>query len=270
PARMHLDSGIRLRPPATDEPQAPTPSPAPTLAAAASTVPALTRAPAPTLPPRLTARPYPGNAGLKIGSRFQALRKENKDIVGFLSIPRLLEEAVVQRDNVFYLTHDAYGRENANGAIFLDAGVGLKTRPYTLLLYGHNMRSGAMFGCLRNYENTAFYRQNPWIAFDSLYEEGKYVIFSVGRFSMEAQDQDYLDLYALLSVRLEERQAAIARLTEGSMYTQAADVAPEDQLLLLVTCMDDPADRRVVAARRLRPGEDETALAQQVSAVAKR
>ncbi len=69
----------------------------------------------------------------------------------------LLDEPVMQRDETYYMDHDLLGKPNVNGALFLDSGISLKTRPYSLVIYGHNMKTGAMFGCLRNYENLAFY-----------------------------------------------------------------------------------------------------------------
>ena len=67
-----------------------------------------------------------------------------------------LDEPVVHKDNTFFLDHDAMGKRNANGAIFMDQGTSLLTRPYTILLYGHNMKTGAMFGNLRKYEDFSY------------------------------------------------------------------------------------------------------------------
>ena len=142
-----------------------TPVPAPTLTASAVPSPTAKQAKTvqtaavPTLKPvqRLVPVSYPNNPGLQVNSRFRMLRQQNKDITGWLTISGLLDEAVVQRDEVFYMDHDALGKKNINGAIFLDSGISLKTRPYTLILYGHNMKTGAMFGCLRNFENAALY-----------------------------------------------------------------------------------------------------------------
>ena len=58
---------------------------------------------------------YPNNPSLKINNRFKALRKQNKDIVGWLSIAGLLDEAVTQRDEDYYMTHDALGKKNVSG-----------------------------------------------------------------------------------------------------------------------------------------------------------
>lgn len=151
-----------------------------------------------------------------------------------------------------------------NGAILLDAGIGLKTRPYTLLLYGHNMKTGAMFGSLRNYEKLSFYQKNPFITFDSLYEDGRYVIFAASDITTVPGTFGYVDFNDLLSSDTQKRQAAIDALTFDSAFTCAVEVQPDDQLLLLITCVEDDEERRVVAARRVREDEDEAALKKQV------
>lgn len=200
--------------------------------------------------------PYPGNPVLTMDVRFDAVRQKNPDIVGWLSVGGLLREPVVQRDNEFYMTHDDRGRRNENGAIFLDVNADLSTRPYTLILYGHNMKSGAMFGCLRNYEYAEFCEKHPILTFDTLYEEGRYVLFAAGKVSDRVIDGNYVDLFKLsTSMKMEERLDAIDSLKASSILQFQVDVRPDDQLLLLVTCTDEAGERRVVAARRLREGE---------------
>lgn len=240
------------------ETAAPAPSPVP--ATPAPTQAQSTQAPAPTAVARLNAMPYPENPRLQISSQFKALRKENKDIVGWLNLGGLLDEAVVQRDEVYYMDHDALGKKNVNGAIFLDSGVSLNTRPYTCVLYGHNMKTGAMFGCLRNYENITYYHSNPFITFDTMYENGRYVIFAVGMVNTVERVKNYVNIYSLLSDNLQERQSVIDALVKASVFSNSVDVRPDDQILLLVTCVDHDNERRVVAARRIRGGENEEEL----------
>ena len=255
----------------TDTPALPTEAPteAPVVAAEQLTEapPAPTAAVAATQSPipRLAAKKYPTNEKLQISNRFKELKKANKDVVGWLDIDRLLSEAVVQRDNVYYLDHDVNGNPNPNGAVFMDAAVSLKTRPYTILLYGHNMRSGAMFGSLRNFEKISFYHNAPFITFDSQYESGRYVIFAVGNIMLEEGRRNYIDFFSLMSANVEERQESIDTLIGASVHTCTVEVAPEDQLLVLVTCTEDDDERRVVAARRVREGESEEELKRQVS-----
>lgn len=235
-----------------------TPSPSP-IATPGPTVPA---SPVPTQTPaaRLPSVSYPDNSKLQISSRFKALQKESKYIVGWLTLGSLLDEPVVQKDNEYFLTRDAKGKENVNGALFLDVAVSLKTRPYTLIIYGHNMKSGAMFGCLRNFENSSYYHNSPFLSFDTMYENGRYVIFTVGNISTEDGVKNSVDFLALMSSNVRQRQTAISALLKASVLTNTIDVQPEDQLLLLVTCVEKDDERRVVAARRVREGEDENEL----------
>lgn len=221
-------------------------------------------------PAYVSPGPYPGNPGLQVSSRFRLLRLEAKHLVGWLTLGTMLDEPVAQRDQSFFLDHDAKGKKNANGSVFLDDRISLETRPPTLVLYGHNMKSGHMFGCLRNYENLSVYKANPFITFDTLYEDGRYVVFAVSRVSTDPASKRYLNSADVFSENIARRQKTIDTLLSSSVYYGWVGVAPEDQLLLLVTCMDDPADRRIVAARRLREGETERLLEQKVKKTTKK
>lgn len=227
-------------------------------------------APIATPPARLEAQKYPGNPYCITSSRFQKIRQQNEDIVGWITIDELLDEAVVQRDNAYYLTRDYRGYHNVNGAIFMEATTSLRTRPYTYMLYGHNMKTGLMFGGLRNYENATYYHNNPFVTFDTMYEDGRYVIFAVGTVSTEPDSWRYVNWGWMNSSSVALREKAIDSLFLLSVYNRGIDVRADDQLLLLITCVEEHEDRRVVAARRLREGETEEALLKQVMKTRKR
>ena len=107
-----------------------TPSPASeTVTVVSATPAAAVQKPQSTQRPRtLEKRAYPDNPYLQINSRFDKVRQKNTDVVGWLTIDRLIDEAVVQRDNVYYMTHDHLGKENISGAIFLDEIIELDIR----------------------------------------------------------------------------------------------------------------------------------------------
>lgn len=213
--------------------------------------------PAETKGTRLKRSMYPDNPGLTVSEQFRELRKTNPDIIGWLSIGKMQDEAVTQRDNEFYMDHDASGKKNVSGAVFLDESVSLQMRPYTLILYGHNMRDESRFGWLRKYENRDFYRKNRLIHFHTLYEDGRYVVFSEGTVSTEEECANYLDFFGLNSLQVDERARAIRVLQEVSVLDSTVDVRVDDQILVLVTCMEKDTDRRIVAARRIRDEEKE-------------
>ena len=220
---------------------------------------AVTPEPEPTQSLILEPVPYPDNPGLKMSERFRKLKKKSSYIIGWLSMDAL-EEAVVLKDNTYFLTHDIYGKKNANGAIFTDSGINLLTRPYTIYLFGHNMKSGNMFGRLKKYKESAYFYKHRIITFDSEYEDGRYAVFAVAEINTEPGDRNYFNLWALDSNRVDEREEALKQLFARSFHANMLDVKPDEQLLILVTCDHKETDRLLVAARRLRDGESENNL----------
>lgn len=197
---------------------------------------------------------YPDNPTLKIPERFRKLRQKCKYIIGWISFDQV-DEAVAQKDNSFFLDHDAAGKRNSNGAIFLDAGISLITRPYTFFVYGHNMKSGNMFGRLKKYKESAYFHQHRIITFDTLYEEGQYAVFAVMEMDTVPGTALWYDLWSLNTESRADREKAIRALERRSAVSSVLDVQADDQLLLLITCLDGETERLVVAARRLRSHE---------------
>ena len=131
------------------------------------------------------------------------------------------------------------------------------TRPYTLFLYGHNMKSGNMFGRLKKYTENGYFYKHRMITFDSMYEDGQYAVFAVMEMETVPGTARWYDLWSLNSTSAAVRAEAIRTLERRSVITSTLDIQADDQLLLLVTCIGDDDERLVVAARRLR--EDEQA-----------
>lgn len=229
-----------------------TPAPAVT-AVPVTAAPAAVETPAPSsvLLPEV---PYPDNPHAVISGRFRDLRKKGKYIVGWLRMADV-DEPVVLKDNTYFLDHDAKGKKNVNGAIFMDSSVRLETRPYTVILYGHNMKSGNMFGRLRKFRDISYLQKNRFITFDTLYEDGRYVVFAAAEINTVPGTSAYFDIWSLNDRTTDGRTEALRKLKIRSLHGFTADVQPEDQILLLVTCVEDDDYRFIVAARRLRPGE---------------
>ncbi len=246
--------------PVTEAPAAElTAVPVPPTAVPATEVPVPAETPVPADYGLLPAVPYPYNSSLRISDRFTDLRRKGKYITGWLRMDSV-DEPVVLKDNSYFLTRDATGKKNVNGAIFMDAGTRLETRPYTVILYGHNMKSGSMFGRLRKYRDSGYLRKNRFITFDTLYEDGRYAVFAAAEINVVPGTSGYFDIWSLDDHTRAGREAAIRKLESRSFSGVSVDVQPEDQILLLVTCVEDDDYRLIVAARRLRDGETESTL----------
>ncbi len=244
---------------ATATPDAPGASPsatsAPTVQASA-TAAALT--PGPNGRTRLTA--YPNNPNLTVSDRIATLRKRNKDICGWLTIDGELDQAVVQRDNSYYLGRDYLGYHNEAGALFVDENCILERVPEQILIHGHNMKTGAMFGVLKKYKTSgaSFYRAHPYISLSTPYEDAVYVIYAVAEVDTRPEQGRYLDFFSGVSFASDaEFSAYIARAKALAYYACPVSVLPSDRLLTLATCSGTDEDTRLlVMARMLRPDED--------------
>lgn len=184
------------------------------------------------------------------------LREDNHDLVGWLNIPEVLDLPVVYRNNYYYLTHDFYGRQSASGTIFLDESHPFRESTQNLLLHGHNMKDGTMFGRLIQYERDISYLKNhPFITLSTLWEEEAYVIFAVLRVSLDVKSEDFFNFYSHPTFSSDaEFDSYVRQLELRSIYAIPMDVKASDALLTLSTCLDE--DRLVIVARRMR--EDET------------
>lgn len=240
--------------------------PVPTVEASAD----VTTYPAETAAPFAAQWPtgYADNPQLRISESFQKLRQQNRDVVGWLSIEDVLDEPVMQRDNAYYLTHDASGQQNAVGALFLDASCNLRLPTPHLVIHGHNMKEGAMFGSLKKYKlkDAAFYKEHAFITFNTLYEEAQYVIYAVAEVSIDAKDADYLPFWAYGAFADRAHwDAYVGKIRELSRYRTQVDVQPGDRLLTLATCSGaDNSRRLLVAARQIRKRESSLTLKQSV------
>ena len=226
---------------------APTATPAPT----AAPTPADDQ---PTPRPTATPRPVYQTIGTQVRTALTPLYEINSDLVGWLSIPGVIDLPVVYRNNVYYETHDFYGREDKAGTLFLDKNHPLRSTTQNLLIHGHNMRDGTMFGRLLQYEtNLSYVKDHGIIHFDTIYEEQTYVVFAVMIASFNSSSSRYFDYYTHATFASEtEFTNYVYAVRARSLYSIPVDVRADDALLTLSTCLDD--DRLVILARRLRDG----------------
>ena len=62
------------------------------------------------------------------------------------------------KDDLYYASHDAYGKVSLTGAIYLAAGNKADFSNTYNLLYGHHMDNGAMFGSLDQFTDTGYFK----------------------------------------------------------------------------------------------------------------
>ena len=107
-------------------------------------------------------------------SVIELLLQENSDFKGWITVPNTqIDNPIYQTDNNdFYLNHNQQKQKSIYGALFFDYQ-NVITEAETdknLVVYGHHMKNGSMFGNLTKYKQLRFYKQNPTVEFSTLYK----------------------------------------------------------------------------------------------------
>ena len=192
-----------------------------------------------------------------IPEAFAELYAQNPHVVGTLEMDPDISLPVVQWDNSFYMDHDFDGNEDVAGTLFVDSRNSLDPQDDHILIYGHNMKDGSMFGSLNNYRNVGFLRNTVCIEFNTIYGDAQYVPFALFDASMTKDDPNYFKLIRLNFSEEQPFDAFLADVQSRSLFNIPVDVNENDQLLSLVTCsysMDN--GRFIIMCRKLH--EDET------------
>jgi sortase B len=96
---------------------------------------------------------------------FAALREINADAAGWLYCPgTVIDYPVMAADDyTYYLRHLPDGTYNINGSLFMDYGNAADFSDALTVIYGHNMKSGSMFGSLAQYKAQDYYDAHPYL-----------------------------------------------------------------------------------------------------------
>ncbi len=203
---------------------------------------------------------------------FEDVIKKNGDTKAWLTIggTSVNNPVVLGKDNDFYLKHNFLKEKSRYGTLYFDAASEITDNVVSqnLVIYGHEMKDGSMFGTLKRYKNVNFYKQNPTFTMRTLYDDATYKIFSI--FITNAspeQDNGFVFEYRTPEFLSQDNFLAfVAQLKERSIINTGVDVIEDDQIVTLSTCTGEFTDARlVIVARRVREGESIKVDLKQVS-----
>lgn len=175
---------------------------------------------------------------------FAALQEKNNEIVAWLYVPGTQVDYPICRgeDIDYYLHHNAEKESNILGALFVPPENEGTLNDAHIIIYGHNMRQGQMFGELSNYENEEFFKENPYVYLYTPQQKRTYKIYSVYRCEPSSptytvgflfETKEYRD-WQSFSVSQEMYETGTETLLQG-----------ESQVLTLSTCADGNRQNRL-------------------------
>ena len=126
-----------------------------------------------------------------------------------------------------------------------------------LILYGHHMKSGQMFGGLSLYSDQSYYEKHPCIQFDTIYEKGLYEIMYVFRSRVYSEDEIVFKYYQFIDAQSEQEfDSYMNDMEEMSLYDTGVTAQYGDRLLTLSTCdYQEKNGRFVVVAKKVTTKE---------------
>ncbi len=195
------------------------------------------------------------NIELTVLEEYQTLYNKNKKMVGWIKIEDTeIDYPVMQTvNNEYYMDHNFNQEYDRNGSLFLDKDCDIVHRNTNLIIYGHHMKSGKMFGGLNKYSSQEYCKEHPNIQFDTIYERGTYEVMYVFRSRIYNEDEVVFKYYQFLdAASAQEFNSNMQEMAALSLYDTGVTASYGDQLLTLSTCDYSEEDGRfVVVAKRV-------------------
>ncbi|MDO5019221.1 MAG: class B sortase [Lachnospiraceae bacterium] len=186
---------------------------------------------------------------------YETLYNKNKKLIGWLKIDDTnIDYPVMQTsDNTYYLDHNYNQEYDKNGSIFLDYNCSVYPRSTNMIVYGHHMKSGNMFGNLQKYAKESYGKKHSVITFDTIYEKAQYQVMYVFRSQVYNEDDIVFKYYQFIEANSEtEFNSYMQEMSALSLYDTGVTAEFGDNLLTLSTCDSSQTDGRfVVVAKRI-------------------
>lgn len=193
---------------------------------------------------------------LTVLPEYETLYQKNRKLIGWLKIDGTnIDYPVMQTvNNEYYLDHNFNQEYDKNGSLFLDASCDVVDRNTNLIIYGHHMKSGKMFGNLNSYSSREYCEKHSTIRFDTIYEKGLYQVMYVFRSRIFNEDEIVFKYYQFLDAASEKEFASnMQEMAALSLYDTGVTAVFGDELLTLSTCDSSEQDGRfVVVAKRIK------------------
>lgn len=196
--------------------------------------------------------PMDSKTPLKID--WAALNQVNSDIVGWILIPDTnISLPIVQgENNAFYLDHSFEKKTHYAGAIFLSANAQKRFQDRNSIIYGHNVKTGAMFAQLSRFKQRQFFEDHPFIY---IFTPEKNYRCKVVSFHIQ---KDLSSAYQSNFANDQEYLKYVDDMQRDSLFQREYQVTKETNMVMLSTCSyagENYSDDRYVLHAALLPWE---------------
>ena len=182
---------------------------------------------------------------------FESLFTENSDMVGWIFIEGTgINYPVMQtRNNPNYYLKRNFNKEYSNlGVPYVQENCDLSASD-NIIIYGHHIKGGKMFGSLDKFTSKNFYEKHKVIQFNTLTEQSQYQIIAV--FKTVAYSASGFRYYDFVNAEDEaDFNAYVGRCKELALYDTGVTAKYGDGLLTLSTCKRFTENGRLVVVAK--------------------
>jgi sortase B len=156
-------------------------------------------------------------------------------------------------DPEYYLHRNIKGRSSASGALFAASSCDMAKPSDNVVIFGHHMKAGTMFGTLPRFESKTFYEKHNILELFTARGWETYKVIAVYKTSVSANDKSPFRYHDIADFETPDALSAyMGEIRKRQLYDTDVDVAFGDKLLSLSTCEYSQRDGRlVVVAKRI-------------------
>lgn len=185
---------------------------------------------------------------------YAQLYQMNNDLIGWLEIDGSdIRYPVMQTPDSpdFYLRHDFNREYSIGGCLYAEEAADVFAPSDNVTIYGHRMSDDSMFNQLLRYQQEEYWRQYPYIRFDTLTERHVYEI--VFAFKTTATLGEGLAYHNFVDAYHEYHfYEFIDQCRDLTIYNSSAKLTYGDKLITLSTCEYTRQNGRfVIIAKRI-------------------
>jgi len=180
--------------------------------------------------------------------KYTAMAEQNPDMVGWIKIEGTSIDYPVMwtPDHPdFYLKHNFEKEYSEYGVPYIPENCSINPKSDNLVIYGHHMKNGKMFGALMEYTGKDFCESHKWIQFDTLTEQAEYEVVAV--FKTTVYDGNGFAYYDFTDAESEQEfDEYIKKCKKLALYETGVTAQYGDQLIMLSTCEYSAKNGRLV------------------------
>ena len=193
----------------------------------------------------------PVSEGEDVLAKYLELYLQNEDMVGWISIAgTTINYPVMQSRNNpnFYLKHNFEKEYSDLGTPYVQENCDIAESD-NLVIYGHHIKGGKMFGALEDYKSKSFYEEHKTIHLDTLTEQAEYEIVAV--FKTVAYSSEGFRYYDFVDAENEEDfNSYVGKCKELALYDTGVTAEYGDRLITLSTCEYSAQNGRLVVVAK--------------------